>query len=374
MAERAISETMRAVVLERPGEPLRVETIPRPRPLEGEVLVRVQGCGVCHTDLHVMKGEVAFPTPCVLGHEVAGIVTELGHGVGNCAVGDRVVAAFIMPCGHCRHCVRGRDELCETFFAMNRLRGTLYDGTSRLQRTDGTTLAMYSMAGLAEYAVVPATDVFAVPDTLELGSAAVLGCAVFTAYGAVAHAGCVSPGDRVAVVAAGGVGLNIVALARVFGASQVIAVDVAAAKLERARELGATDVVDSSAGDPVARVRELTGGAGVDVAFEALGRPETVQAAFKMARDGGTVVAVGIAAGAAAAEIEITHMVRREIRLVGSFGARTRADMPRIVALAAAGAIDLEQLISRRVGLEQADEIYRSLDRGEVLGRALVVP
>jgi S-(hydroxymethyl)glutathione dehydrogenase/alcohol dehydrogenase len=270
--------------------------------------------------------------------------------------------------------VRGRDELCETFFAMNRLRGTLYDGTSRLQRADGTTLAMYSMAGLAEYSVVPATDVFAVPAALELGSAAVLGCAVFTAYGAVAHAGFVSPGDRVAVVAAGGVGLNIVALARVFGASQVIAVDVAAAKLERARELGATDVVDSSAGDPVARVRELTGGAGVDVAFEALGRPETVQAAFKMARDGGTVVAVGIAAGAAAAEIEITHMVRREIRLVGSFGARARADMPRIVALAAAGAIDLEQLISRRVGLEQADQIYRALDRGEVLGRALVVP
>ena len=150
-----------------------METIPRPRPLEGEVLVQVHGCGVCHTDLHVMKGEVAFPTPCVLGHEIAGIVTELGHGVGNCAVGDRVVATFIMPCGNCRHCVRGRDELCETFFAMNRLRGTLYDGTSRLRRADGTPLAMYSMAGLAEYAVVPATDVFAVPESLELGSAAV---------------------------------------------------------------------------------------------------------------------------------------------------------------------------------------------------------
>ncbi len=365
---------MRAVVLERPGDPLRVETIARPRPLDGEVLVQVRGCGVCHTDLHVMKGEVAFPTPCVLGHEIAGIVAEVGRGVSSCAVGDRVVAAFIMPCGMCPHCVRGRDELCETFFAMNRLRGTLYDGTSRLARRDGTSLAMYSMAGLAEYAVVPATDVFAVPEALELASAAVLGCAVFTAYGAVAHAGCVSPGDRVAVVAAGGVGLNIVALARFFGASQVIAVDIADDKLATARQLGATDVVDSSKGDPVARVRELTGGDGVDVAFEALGRPQTVAQAFKMARDGGTVVAVGIAAGAAAAEIEITHLVRREIRLVGSFGARTRADMPRIVALAASGAVDLEHLISERVGLEQADEIYRSLDRGEVRGRALVMP
>jgi len=233
---------------------------------------------------------------------------------------------------------------------------------------------MYSMAGLAEYAVVPATDVFALPDTLELESAAVLGCAVFTAYGAVRHAAGVTVGDRVAVVAAGGVGLNIIAMARAFGASQVIAVDVALDKLEAARAMGASDVVDSSAVDAVAAVRELTAGAGVDVAFEALGRPATVAQAFRMARDGGTVVAVGIGAGAAAAEIEITHMVRREIRLIGSFGARTRTDMPRIVALAAAGAIDLEQLVSRRVGLEQADEIYRSLDRGEVLGRALVVP
>ena len=365
---------MRAAVLEAPGEPLRLESIPRPHPLVGEVLVRVHGCGVCHTDLHVMKGEVAFPTPCVLGHEIAGIVEEVGPGVTGCEPGDRVVAAFIMPCGHCRHCIRGRDELCETFFALNRLRGTLYDGTSRLRRDDGTTLAMYSMAGLAEYAVVPATDVFAVPDALDLASTAVLGCAVFTAYGAVAHAGGVRPGDRVAVVAAGGVGLNIVQLARVFGASQVIAVDVAEAKLAMASALGATDVVDASAADPVAAVRELTGGDGVDVAFEALGRPQTVQQAFKMARDGGSVVAVGIGAGAAAAEIEITHMVRREIRLVGSFGARTRTDMPRVVALAAAGAIDLDHLISERVGLEDAEGVYRALDRGEVLGRALVTP
>jgi succinate semialdehyde reductase (NADPH) len=367
-------ETMRAAVLERPGEPLRVEEIPRPRPSAGEVLVRVTACGVCHTDLHVIKGEVAFPTPCVLGHEISGVVAELGAGVGGFAAGDRVVSAFIMPCGTCRHCASGRDDLCETFFAMNRLRGTLYDGTSRLARADGSTLAMYSMGGLAEYAVVPATDVFALPPQVEAQGAAVLGCAVFTAYGAVAHAGAVTVGDSVAVVAAGGVGLNIVTLARRFGARRVIAVDVAADKLEVARRLGATDVVDGSAGDAVARVRELTGGAGVDVSFEALGRPQTVAQAFKMARDGGTVVCVGIGAGAAAAEIEITHLVRRGIRLVGSFGARTRADMPRVVALAAEGAVDLDALVSARVGLEQAGEIYAALDRGEVRGRALVCP
>ncbi len=365
---------MRAVVLERPGAPLRVEELPRPRPKAGEVLVRVHGCGVCHTDLHVMKGEVAFPTPCVPGHEISGVVEEVGGGVDRVAPGDRVVCAFIMPCGSCRHCVRGRDELCETFFAYNRLRGTLYDGTTRLARADGTPLAMYSMAGLAEYSVVPATDVFAVPEELDLASAAVLGCAVFTAYGAVAHAGAVRPRDRVAVVAVGGVGHGIVALSRVFGAHQVIAVDLSREKLESARAVGATDVVDASAGDAVAAVRELTGGDGVDVAFEALGRPQTLGQAFRMVRDGGTVVAVGIGAGAAAAEIEITHLVRREIRLVGSFGARTRTDMPHVVDLAASGAIDLDALISERVGLDDAERIYRALDRGEVRGRALVTP
>ncbi|HEY1774643.1 MAG TPA: zinc-binding dehydrogenase [Solirubrobacteraceae bacterium] len=368
------SDTMRAVVLERPGAGLVVETVPRPRPLSGEVLVRVHGCGVCHTDLHVIKGEVAFPTPCVLGHEIAGVIEEVGPGVEGLRAGERVACAFIMPCGHCRWCSRGRDDMCETFFALNRLRGALYDGTSRLARADGSPLAMYSMAGLAEYAVVPATDVFALPDSLELASAAVLGCAVFTAYGAVKHAAAVGVGDRVAVVAAGGVGLNIIAMARAFGARQVIAVDVALEKLEAARALGATDVVDSSATDAVAAVRELTGGEGVDVAFEALGRPATVGQAFRMARDGGAVVCVGIAAGAAAAEIEITHLVRRGIRVIGSYGARTRADMPRVIELAASGAIDLGALISTRVNLEGANEIYAALDRGEVRGRALVVP
>jgi S-(hydroxymethyl)glutathione dehydrogenase/alcohol dehydrogenase len=365
---------MRAAVLERPQTALRVETIPTPEPKAGEVLLRVRACGVCHTDLHVIKGEVAFPTPCVLGHEVSGVVEAVGPDVTQCAPGDPVVTAFIMPCGTCRFCAQGRDDLCSNFFAQNRLKGTLYDGTSRLRRSDGAPLAMYSMAGLAEYAVVPATDVFAVPDNVDLESIAVLGCAVFTAYGAVAHAGAIRPGDRVAVVAVGGVGLNIVQLARAFGAVQIVAVDVAADKLEAARGLGATHTVNSLEGDPVQQVRELTGGEGVDVAFEALGRPQTFEQAFKMARDGGTMVAVGIGAGAAAAAVEITHMVRRQIRLLGSYGARTRSDMPKLLVLAGAGAIDVDTLISARVPLEEAGGTYQSLDRGEVLGRALVIP
>ena len=159
-----------------------------PEPRANEVLVKVHSCGVCHTDLHVMKAEVAFPTPAVMGHEISGTVVALGPGVKGPAVGTRVVSAFVMPCGFCPACGAGRDDLCENFFGMNRLKGTLFDGTTRLHRADGTPVAMYSMAGMAEYSVVPATDVFPLPESLPLEESAVLGCAVFTGYGAVRHA------------------------------------------------------------------------------------------------------------------------------------------------------------------------------------------
>jgi succinate semialdehyde reductase (NADPH) len=154
---------MKAVVLSAIGGPLTVEEIPIPQPRAGEVLLKVAACGVCHTDLHVIKGEVSFPLPCVLGHEISGVVEEVATDVKQIQPGQAAVCSFIMPCGTCHYCVRGRDDLCETFFAMNRLKGTLYHGETRLRRPDGSTLAMYSMGGLAEYAVVPATDVFPAP-------------------------------------------------------------------------------------------------------------------------------------------------------------------------------------------------------------------
>src|SRR6476469_982102 len=181
-------QTMKAAVLDHAPGVMSIEEIPIPEPLDGEVLVKVHACGVCHTDLHVIKAEVAFPTPAVLGHEISGTVVALGPGVAGPAPGTAVACAFIMPCGRCRLCAIGRDDLCDNFFAMNRLKGTLYDGTTRLRRADGTPISMYSMAGLAEYAVVPATDVFPLPAELPLLESAVLGCAMFTAYGAVRHA------------------------------------------------------------------------------------------------------------------------------------------------------------------------------------------
>lgn len=373
----AVNGMMRAAVLEEPHADLRIEEIPIPEPKSGEVLVEVTSCGVCHTDLHVIKDETPFPTPAVLGHEITGTVRALGSGVEERAEalseGTPVAASFIMPCGTCRHCVRGRDDLCERFFSLNRLRGVLYDGDTRLFRKNGDPLAMYSMGGLAEYAVVPATDVFPLPEELPAEESAILGCAVFTAYGAVRNAADLHAGERAAVVAMGGVGSNIVQIAKAFGASQVIAVDVASEKLENAQQLGATDAVNGAEEDVVARVKELTGGEGVDVAFEALGRPETFIQAAGMLRDGGKMVAVGIAPGGTTAPVEITQLVRRSQRIIGSYGSRTRTDMPEILSLTAQGFLNPQQTVTRRFTLEEADSAYKALDRGEIPGRAVIV-
>src|SRR5215475_7375378 len=258
---------MKAVVLAEVGGLLTLEDIPTPQPRAGEVLVQVAACGVCHTDLHVMKGEVSFPLPCVLGHEISGVVAEVAPDVKLTQPGEAVVCSFIMPCGVCYYCVRRRDDLCETFFAMNRLKGTLYDGESRLRRSDGTSLAMYSMGGLAEYAVVPASDVFPAPASVPLTDACILGCAMMTAYGAVKNQARVEPRDIVAVVGVGGVGSNVIQIARAFGAGQIIGVDVREDKLEAAKGLGATHTVNATQGDAVAAVHVLTQGRGVDVAI-----------------------------------------------------------------------------------------------------------
>ncbi|MFQ6019164.1 MAG: zinc-binding dehydrogenase [Dehalococcoidia bacterium] len=364
---------MKAAVLSQVGSPLAIEDIPTPKPRAGEVLVKIVACGVCHTDLHVIKGEVNFPLPAVLGHEISGIVEEVASDVMNVKLGDRVVGTFILPCGRCRYCARGQDGLCETFFALNRLKGVLYDGETRLHRADGSPLAMYSMGGMAEHAVLPATASFAVPSGVALEDSCILGCAIMTAYGAVKHQAGLAPAETVAVVGVGGVGSNIIQLARLAGASMIIAVDVRDAKLSAAQELGATHVVNAEKGDPVAQVREITGDSGVNVAFEALGRPETIGNAFNMAGDGGRVVVVGIGAGAAAVSIEITRLVRRGIRLIGSYGAKVRSDLPELLRLVAAGRIDVSRPISRRYSLAELNEAYGALSKGEITGRAIVV-
>lgn len=363
---------MKAGVLQRVGDPLVIEEIPDPEPRQGEVLVKVAACGVCHSDLHVIKGELGFPLPAVLGHEISGTVAGVGPGVSHVAVGDRVVGTFIMACGHCPQCARGRDDLCETFFSLNRLKGVLYDGETRLHRQDGSPLAMYSMGGLAEYAVLPATAAFPLPDSIDLHDACILGCAIPTAYGAVRHQAELLPGQSVAVVGVGGVGSNIIQIARLFGASSVIAVDIKDDALEAAQDLGATGVVNASRDDPAAAVRALTGGLGADVVFEALGRAETVLTAYNVVRDGGRVIVVGLAPGSEAVPIEITRLVRRSITIKGSYGARMRADVPVLTGLVERGQLSTSRLITQRFKLDDAPSAYRALAEGKITGRAIV--
>jgi S-(hydroxymethyl)glutathione dehydrogenase/alcohol dehydrogenase len=362
-----------AAVVPAAGAPAAIEDLRLPEPQAGEVRIRIAACGVCHSDLHVARGHLKFPMPFVPGHEISGVIDGLGPGVSAFRPGDRVVSSFIMPCGQCGPCTRGRDDLCETYFAMNRAKGTLYDGTSRHYRKDGTPIAMNMMGGMAQFAVVPTTDVFPLPAALPLEESCILGCAIMTAFGAVKNAAQVQKGQTVAVVGAGGVGSNVVAMARLFGASSVIAVDVREDKLAAAKALGAAECVDASKADPVARVQALTGGRGVDVALEVLGRPETVGQAFQMVADGGRVVVLGLAKPDETAPIGITRLVRRGITIVGSLGCRVRTDMPELIRLAADGRFDVKASITRRYRLEQINDAYAAMERGEIVGRAIVV-
>lgn len=369
-----VPETMKAAVLRDYQKGLEVEEIKTPRPKAGEVLVKVSACGMCHSDLHVISGAIAFPLPCVLGHEVAGEIVELGEGNEHTglAVGQKVAGAFLMPCGQCEACASGRDDLCGPFFDLNRLRGKLYDGTTRLESLDGEEIAMYSMGGLAEYCVIPATSVAPTPQDVDPVAGAILGCAAMTAYGAVRRGADLRYGETVAVVATGGVGSNIIQIARAFGARQVIAIDVADDKLEAARELGATDVVNSAQEDVHEAVFALTDGRGVDVAFEALGRPETWTAALDALRDGGRMVPIGLGAGVQTAGVEINRTVRRSQSILGTYGALTRQDLPEVVRMAADGVIRYQEIVSQRYCLADAGKGYDALKAGKIRGRAVV--
>ena len=363
---------MRAVVVREQLGPFVVQELRDPVPGPGEILLKVAACGVCHSDLHAHQGTVKFPFPCVLGHEVSGTVAGLGDGVSGVREGDRVVAAFIMPCGKCANCLGGREELCEPFFAQNRLGGTLYDGRTRLFEPDGSPIAMYSMGGLSELAVMPELAVAVVPEELALTDSAIFGCALLTAFGSLRHVADLQQGETVAVIGAGGVGLNVVQLARALGAERVVAVDVDAEKLQTARRIGATDAIDAATGDPVEVLRELTDGRGADVVLEAIGLPATFRQATEMAADGGRCVMIGLAGPGRLGEVEITRLVRRKLQVLGSYGGRPRSDLGELTALAVRGAIDPGAAISRRYSLDDAGEAYAALDRGEIVGRALV--
>jgi succinate semialdehyde reductase (NADPH) len=363
---------MKAAVIRQRSGPFAVEELRDPEPRAGEVLIDVAACGVCHTDLHVHDGSVPFPLPCVLGHEVSGTIAALGDGVDDLGVGQRVVGAFIMPCGSCGMCRSGREELCEPFFAHNRLNGTLYDGETRLYDRAGDPIWMYSMGGLSEQAVIPARGVSALAPELALNDSAILGCALMTAYGAATQVARLQAGEAVAVFGAGGVGGSVIQIARALGAAPIIAIDIEDDKLALARKLGATETVNASQADPVAVTREVTDGKGVDVAFEAIGHPRTFRQATEAVADGGRCVMVGIAPVGLTAEVEITRLVRRKLQLLGSFGGRPRHDLGALMDLTVRGELHLDAAIGQRFTLDQATEAYSLLAHGQITGRAII--
>lgn len=369
---------MRGVMFTEPNQPLVIEDFQMPRPKANEILLKNKACGVCHSDLHVIKGELPFASPCVLGHEITGEVVE--HGpltdskiIQRFPIGSLVVGAFIMPCGNCSFCSKGQDDLCADFFAYNRAKGTLYDGETRLfLRSNGKPVYMYSMGGLAEYCVTPAHGLTVLPDSLPYNESAILGCAVFTAYGAMVHAAEVRGGDSIAVIGIGGVGSSCLQIARAFGASATIAVDISDEKLAKAKADGATHTVNALKEDAVEKIREITGGVGVDIAIEALGKPQTFQQCTQSVRDGGKAVMIGLADARARGEVDINRLVRRQVKIIGSYGARARQDLPKIVKLAETGTFSLSSAVSKIYDFEEADKAYKDLSQGSIIGRAVV--
>ncbi|KAK8275201.1 hypothetical protein V6Z12_D10G122100 [Gossypium hirsutum] len=369
---------MRGTVFWEPDTPLTIEEFHMPRPKAGEVLIKTKACGVCHSDLHVIKGEIPFSSPCVIGHEVTGEIVE--HGpltdrkiIERFPIGSQVVGAFIMPCGNCFFCSKGHDDLCEDFFAYNRAKGTLYDGETRLfLRNSGKPVYMYSMGGLAEYCVIPAHGLAVLPQSLPYTESAILGCAVFTAYGAMRHAAEVCPGDSIAVIGVGGVGSSCLQIARAFGASLVIAVDIQNDKLQKAKTLGATHTVNAIEEDAIERIKEITGGPGVDIAVEALGKPQTFLQCLQSVRDGGKAVMIGLSKAGAIGEVDINRLVRRKIRVIGSYGARARQDLPKLVKLAETGIFNLNNAVSRKYKFEEGNKAFQDLNQGRIVSRGVI--
>jgi len=363
---------MKAAVFYGPHQPLSVEEVELAPPKAGEVLVKVAACGVCHSDLHFLEGKNPIATPCVLGHEAAGVVEGVGPGVQYVSPGDHVVISFVPTCGQCHYCLVGRPNLCTVGNRATAM-GTMLDGTTRLSQQGRPVYHEACVAGFAPYTVVPEISLAKIRPDMPLDRAALLGCGVMTGVGAVFNTAHVQPGSDVAVIGCGGVGLNVIQGAFLAGASRIIAIDLLEHKLQLAQELGATHVVNASQEDPVAAVRRISPG-GVDYAFEVIGLPETIRQAFDMTRRGGMAVVVGLApSGSQVSLPAAAFLLEKTITGSAYGGTRFRVDIPRLVELYMSGRLKLDPLISRLYPLDQINDAFDALRRGEV-ARSIIIP
>jgi S-(hydroxymethyl)glutathione dehydrogenase/alcohol dehydrogenase len=350
-----------AAVLNGTRQRLAIDRLAVRDPRDGEVLVRLGASGVCHSDLHVITGDLPMPLPCVLGHEGAGVVEAVGAGVQRVRAGDHVVLNWVPFCGSCWYCQSGQAYLCET--------GYVKAMGAEVFRRDGATV--YQLAGvgsMAEYTVVPESGCIPIDADVPLDHACLIGCGVMTGVGAVINTARVRPGQSVAVFGTGGVGLNVVQGAVLAGAHPIIAVDINERKLGFARQFGATHTVNGASTDPVDAVLELTGGRGADYSFEVIGRPEVLMQAFMAIRRGGKAVVIGVPPSASTVSLPGMLFPLAEKSLVGSlYGSANMArDVPRLIALYRAGKLKLDELITRRYRIAQVNEAFDALDKGEV--------
>ena len=358
---------MKAAVLYDAGSPLVVDEVALRGPGRDEVLVRVAACGVCHSDFHMVKGEwVDYRPPIVVGHEGAGVVEQTGEGVTTVKPGDHVVLGWKASCGACRYCIIGRPYLCEDPPALD-------PGTSIWKDSQRISFARIT-AYFAEYAVAPKSVVIPIREEVSLDVASLLACCVMTGVGAAVNTAQVQPGTTVAVIGCGGVGINVIQGAVLCGAARIIGVDIGQDKLAYACSFGLTDAVDAAKQDPVKAIMELTSGAGVDYAFEAVGSVKTVEQAFASLGQGGKAIVAGIPAFREAARLSLPIKPFYGDRwLTGAYygGANLRRDIPRLVDLYLRGRLELDRLITRRYPLAEINEAFADLVAGRP-GRGVI--
>ncbi len=341
---------MKAAVFYGSHQPLKVEEVPTPTPKAGEILVKIAGCGVCHTDLGYTDHDV--PTgkkpPLILGHEASGTVAALGDGVKNFKEGDRLILPAVYGCGQCKMCRMGRENICENMIFI----GSNADGA------------------YAEYTVYPSTAAVALPSELPLIESSIIADATTTPFHAVVNRGQVKPGDAVVVIGCGGIGLNCVQIAAAVG-GKVIAIDIADHKLEFAKQFGASATINSKNVERLDKeIRKLTGGGGADVSFECIGNPLTQEQAFNAVRSGGRVVLVGYSEKPM--NLVSGRVMFREIEIVGSLGCRV-VDYPRVLEMARLGKIKVSELVTAKFPLDKINDAFDVLRRGEGI-RSVIVP
>ena len=358
---------MRAAVLNScPGD-LEIEEVGIDKPGPREVLINTSAAGLCHSDLHFLEGKYPARTPVVLGHESAGVVEAVGADVTYVKPGDHVITCLSVFCGHCEYCLSGRMSLCQSPDVQR-----APDATPRLNRDGGPMNQFLNLSSFAEQMLVHEHAIVKIRDDMPLDRAALLGCGATTGLGAVFNTARIEVGSTVAVIGCGGIGLNCVQGAALAGASRVIAVDMLPMKLELAKEFGATDTVDASAGDPVQQVMELTKG-GVEYSFEAIGLKVAAEQAFAMLKRGGTATVIGMIPIGQSVELPgYAFLSEKKIQGSSMGSNRFRIDMPRYVDFYMNGKLKLDELVSARIKLDEVNDGFAQMKKGEV-ARSVIV-